>query len=117
MLWLTHPTELGDLPDKIQLMEVVTVDFDKHYGPLIYYVFRYRMLPSHSAGKYGWMAGVSGPYLRDSSEPLASAPGTFSEFRPFAAATPMEHAESVHLEIVRAGILRNWLQKLGRQKD
>lgn len=93
--WLTYPTGLGCIPDEIELMKVVEIDTETTDEILEYYVFRYRMnAPDHFAGQ-GWLAGVSGPFLRSES-PSATPPGnTFSEFRPYDAHTPEEHVGDI----------------------
>ncbi|MCI0448060.1 hypothetical protein L0152_33190, partial [bacterium] len=61
--WLIFPTELGRVPDEIELMKVISIE-TPHDGPLDYYVFRFRTYEPHWAAKDGWTAGISGPFLR-----------------------------------------------------
>lgn len=88
--WLIFPTELGRVPDEIELMKVISID-TKTNGPLDYYVLRFRTHPPHWASKDGWMAGTSGPFLRR-DEPSTMAYGdTFSSFQPWESKTAEEH--------------------------
>ena len=80
--WLVFPTELGELPDDLELMEKL------RSGKLTLYVWKFR------TGKE-WKAGVSGAYV------LAGTPGpvygssTFSRFDRADSMTPEQHAVAV----------------------
>jgi hypothetical protein len=89
--WLVYPTELNRVPDDIELMRVVTVDTGLPDGIYDYYLFRFRTKEPHWAAKDGWIAGVSGPYLRK-DQPTTKALGeTFSSFTKWDAKRPDEH--------------------------
>lgn len=81
--WLVYPTELGHVPDAIELAKVVSVNAD--YGLVDLYVFK--ILTDD-----GWVAGVAGPYLRKDEPTTESRGGTFSGFEPWASKTPEQHA-------------------------
>jgi Flp pilus assembly protein TadD len=93
--WLSFPTELGRVPDEIDLMEVVGVDAGEGRGLLDFYLFRFRMYEPQWAAKDGWMAGVSGPFSRSDPPSTTSPGGTFSSFEPWESKTPEEHVESI----------------------
>ena len=89
--WLTFPTELGQVPDEIQLMKVVPIDTGLPGGVYDYFVFRFRTHEPHWAAKDGWMAGISGPFAR-AKEPTTEALGeTFSKFERWESKRPEEH--------------------------
>lgn len=89
--WLVYPTELNRVPDEIELMKVVTIDTGLPDGIYDYYLFRFRTKKPHWSAKDGWMAGVSGPYLRK-DQPTTQALGeTFSSFEKWDAKSPSEH--------------------------
>jgi hypothetical protein len=93
--WLIYPTELDRAPDEIELMKIVSVDTGLKDGIYDYYLFRFRTKPPHWAAKDGWMAGVSGPYLRK-DEPTTEALGeTFSTFAKWDTKTPDEHVGNI----------------------
>jgi hypothetical protein len=89
--WLVYPTELHRVPDDIELMKVVTVDTGLRDGIYDYYLFRFRTKEPHWAAKDGWMAGVSGPYLRKDEPTTESLGDTFSSFAKWDAKTPDAH--------------------------
>ncbi len=91
--WLTFPTELGRVPDEIELMKVVSKNSKD--GILDYYVFRFQTLPPHWAAKDGWCAGVSGPFIRKNAPTTEPHGSTFSEFIPWDSKTPEEHVEYI----------------------
>jgi hypothetical protein len=93
--WLTFPTELGRVPDEIELMKVVPVDTRLPGGIYDYFVFRFRTHPPHWAAKFGWMAGVSGPFRR-SDQPTTEALGeTFSSLDPWDSKKPEQHVGDI----------------------
>jgi len=93
--WLAYPTELGRVPDQIELKKVVAVDTDSDDGILDYYLFRFKTLPPHWAAKKGWIAGVAGPFVRKDGPNTDANGGTFSEFERWDARTPDEHLGSI----------------------
>ncbi|GLC31662.1 hypothetical protein [Clostridium omnivorum] len=83
--WLIYPTELGRVPDYIELMNV----FDNEEEE--YYLFRFKC----NNDEDGWLAGVSGPYEKDEI-PTTSAGGyTFSHFEKWESKTPEEHLNAI----------------------
>lgn len=89
--WLIFPTELDRAPDEIELMKVVSVETGLPDGIYDYYLFRFRTHKPHWAAKDGWMAGVSGPFLRK-DQPTTNALGeTFSTFKKWESKKPDEH--------------------------
>jgi hypothetical protein len=93
--WLVYPTELGRVPDQIELKKVVSIDAGGKDGALDYYLFRFRTLPGHWAAKDGWMAGVAGPFLRKDAPTTEAQGDTFSEFERWDSRTPAEHVGDV----------------------
>jgi len=93
--WLIYPTELGREPDEIELMEVIPQDPKDGYGIREYYIFRFRTMPPHWAAEDGWMAGISGPYLRKEIPTTKSYGYTFSCFEPWESKTPKEHLKEI----------------------
>ncbi len=89
--WLVYPTELNRVPDEIELMKVVTVDTKLPDGVYDYYLFRFRTKDPHWAAKDGWMAGVSGPYLRKDQPTTEALGDTFSTFTKWESKTMGEH--------------------------
>ncbi len=87
--WLTYPTELGRVPDEIQLMNV----FDT--GGEEYYLFRFKCTSSEDWVEKGWMVGVSGPFDKR-FKPTTTAEGhTFSHFGRWEDNTPEEHFDTI----------------------
>jgi hypothetical protein len=60
-----------------------------------YYLFRFRTKEPHWAAKDGWIAGVSGPYLRKDEPTTEPLGGTFSTFTKWDAKTPEEHVGDI----------------------
>ena len=91
--WLTYPTELGRMPDEIELMKIIS-DIDETKGEIEYYIYRFKS--SHPNWKeFGWMAGVSGFYIKSDKPATEAYKYTFSHFTPWDSMTPEEHLESV----------------------
>jgi hypothetical protein len=103
--WLIYPTELGRVPDKIELKKIVALDTKGPEGFLDYYVFRFRTLPPHETAKDGWIAGVAGPFLRKDAPTTDAQGGTFSEFERWDARTPEEHVGDMQ------ELLEQWRQR------
>lgn len=93
--WLIYPTELGRVPDEIELMKVVSIDTGTVDGFIDYYVFRFRTYPPHWAAKDNWMAGVSGPFIRKDAPSTKSYGETFSLFESWDSKTPEEHVGNI----------------------
>ncbi|KAA3646433.1 MAG: hypothetical protein DWQ07_09470 [Chloroflexi bacterium] len=93
--WLSFGTELGKVPDEIELMKVFELDVGTTAGKILYYLYRFRTFPPHWAAKDGWMAGVSGPFIK-SDEPSPDSYGeTFSTFKAWQSLTPEEHLRDI----------------------
>ena len=91
--WLVYPTELGRAPDEIELMKVITVKTPD--GLSDYFLFRFRTLGDHWAAKDGWMAGVTGPYLKQNQPTTSDGGDTFSTFAKWESKTPDEHVQAI----------------------
>ncbi len=92
--WLLFPTELGRLPDSIELMRIVEVDSRSEDGVVEFYLFRFKS--EHEDWKEnGWMAGVSG-YFPKKEKPSTSGYGyTFSSFEKWDSRSPDEHIQEI----------------------
>jgi len=93
--WLVYPTELGRVPDEIELMKVVPIDTGLAGGIYDYYLFRFRTLEPHWAAKNGWIAGVSGPFHRQASPTVHALGHTFSTFTKWEAMHPDDHVGDI----------------------
>jgi hypothetical protein len=99
--WLEFPTELDALPDEIEHVERVTIDFDGNN--VFYHVFKFRVNEPHWLAKDGWVLGVVGPYF-DDSNPYDHPSATFSRFSSkFGETTPEDEARWVHQNISLRG--------------
>jgi hypothetical protein len=104
--WLRHPNELGAVPDEIELVnevrdppkETVMGRRDR------WFVFRFRMLPPHSAAEDGWMAGVVGPVSGPPIEQYPDAAVVWSMFRPIDSAPPEEHVSAIRELARKTGV-------------
>ena len=74
--WLEFPTELGQPPDEILSMEIITIDLELS---LHYYAFKVKTSAPRWAKKLEWMIGVCGPYTSDST-PFDVPAKIFSRF-------------------------------------
>jgi hypothetical protein len=95
VIWLIYPTELGRAPDEIELMRIGAFDTETEYGLIEYYVFRFRTFEPHWAAKDGWIAGISGPFLRKDSPSTKPLGETFSQFEPWESKSAEEHLGDV----------------------
>jgi hypothetical protein len=91
--WLAFPTELGQPPDEIELMEIVSTgapgdEYD-------HYVYRFRMREPHWAAEEGWMAGVAGAFARRDAPTTEASGDTFSSFSAWESRAPREHVAAV----------------------
>ena len=93
--WLIHPTELGRAPEEIELVRPVSFDTKTDAGWAEYYLFRFRTEPPHWAARYGWLAGVSGPFLRKDRPTIQALGDTFSAFTPWDRKSENEHVDDV----------------------
>jgi|688.fasta_scaffold282338_1 hypothetical protein len=92
--WLLYPTELGRMPDAIELMQVVQVDSESDDGMVEFYLFRFKSNHEDWIDN-GWMAGVSG-YFPVKFKPSVDSYGyTFSTFEKWDAKIPDEHVKEI----------------------
>jgi hypothetical protein len=98
--WLIQPEELGRAPDEIELVQAVPFDTESEDGWADYYLFRFRTEPPHWASRHGWLAGVSGPFLRKDQPTIEALGDTFSAFTPWEQKTEAEHLDDVR-EVAR----------------
>jgi hypothetical protein len=88
--WLLYPTELARKPDSIQLMKTITVDTKGEDGVVDFFVFRFKS-NDRAWVKDGWMAGISGYFIKK-EEPTTEANGyTFSSFEKWESNSADEH--------------------------
>lgn len=109
--WLVYPTELGRVPDEIELMKVVPVDTGLKDGIYDYYLFRFRTKEPHWAAKNGWVAGISGPYLRKDQPTTRALGDTFSTFTKWSDKTPDEHVGDTR------ELMQKWREYHANKKD
>ena len=100
--WLMHPNELGDEPEDMGLVRSIPVDEGGRSGAI--FLFRFRAKPSHWAAKFGWMAGIAGPYWAN-EEPAQIGSETFSELIPFESMTVEEHVEFLRAKLTQKGLI------------
>lgn len=91
--WLVYPTELGQVPDEIELMKVLTSG--KPGEEEDFYVFRFRMDEPHWAAKDGWMAGIAGGFAHRNQPTITADGHTFSGFTAWDSQSPEEHLREV----------------------
>ena len=96
--WLEFPTELGNSPDEIEFITMITIKEDE---PLDYYVFKYKTKLPHSLWQYQWMMGVSGPYDKN-SKPYDIVLRVFSRFNTVNDTSPEIEVQWVHNNIHQA---------------
>ncbi|GAE87316.1 hypothetical protein [Acetivibrio straminisolvens] len=101
--WLVYPTELGRVPDEIELMNI----FDDE--DMEYYLFRFRCCSSEYWQEKGWMAGVAGPFDKRNSPTTLAEGHTFSHFEKWESKRPEEHFESI------VGNLKEYWMKLAQE--
>jgi len=93
--WLEFPTELGNSPDEIEFISMITIHDNE---PADYYVFKYKTKLPHTLWQHQWMMGVSGPYLT-ASKPYDIVLRVFSRFNTVDATSPETEVEWVHNNI------------------
>jgi hypothetical protein len=96
--WLEFPTELDAIPDEMQYVQRVTIDFDGNNNLVHYEVFRFRTAAPHWAAETGWIIGVVGPYF-DDSKPYDHPSSTFCRIQPESKTSPEEEVRWVHQNI------------------
>lgn len=87
--WLIYPTELGRVPDAIELMNVFDTEEEE------YYLFRFKCDSVEASKEDGWMAGVSGPFSKNEMPTTLAGGYTFSHFEKWESKTPEEHLNSI----------------------
>lgn len=92
--WLSFPSELGRVPDEIQLTNVISADAGPPHGVLDWYLFRFRCLETEGTAD-AWLAGVSGPFLRKNAPTTEGGGDTFSSFVEWDTKTPEEHVGDI----------------------
>ena len=97
IVWLTD-SRLGRPPQAIEQVSVHSQDTDD--GRMDWYLFRFKS-GRRSFVSRGWMAGVSGPWVRSEGPGGAARGDTGSDFEPWEDHTDEEHARSVQ-ELVEA---------------
>jgi hypothetical protein len=102
--WLIYPTELGRVPDEIELMAIVPDGASPPVGD--FYVFRFRTFAPHWAAEDGWMAGVAGPFVLEES-PSEAYGGTFSTFTPWDEKSPEEHVRAIQDLLEESRMIRS----------
>ena len=98
--WLIYPTELARVPTKIELIKVITLEFDD-VGLADFYLWKF-MADDEDWKENGWMVGLSGAFLKSESPTMDSHGYTFSAFTKFEEKTPDEHFEQI------MGIMEEW---------
>jgi hypothetical protein len=88
--WLAWPAELGQVPDEIELADVVSV-CPVETVQLDWYVFKFRLSEPHWAAKEGWIAGVAGPYVHGAEPGSPSLGDAFTRFEAYSRRTPAGH--------------------------
>ena len=68
-------------------------------------------LPPHWAARYGWLAGVSGPFLRKDQPTIQALGDTFSAFTPWDRKSEAEHVEDVH------ELMKTWRERHVTQEE
>jgi hypothetical protein len=95
--WLIFPTELGSVPDEIELLGKLPVSTGgDSYGLL--YVYRFRVREPHWAAEDGWLVGWTGPYSVE-GESGSDGSYTFSKFEKWDASIPL--GEQVDIEVLK----------------
>jgi len=69
--WLVYPTELGKIPDEIELIDKVEIRGE------IFYVYKFRV---NDPDNDKWMIGWAGGYLADNNSACTYSSYTFSHF-------------------------------------
>ena len=109
--WLIHPTELGRAPEAVELVQTIPFDTGTDAGWADYYLFRFRTDPPHWAARYGWLVGVSGPFLRKDQPTIQALGDTFSTFTPWDRKAPAGHVEDVR------EMMKTWRDRHVQQEE
>jgi hypothetical protein len=109
--WLIHPTELGRAPEEIELVQAVPFDTETDAGWADYYLFRFRTDAPHWAARYGWLAGMAGPFLRKDQPTIQALGDTFSAFTPWDRKSVAEHVDDVR------ELMKTWRERHVAQEE
>lgn len=91
--WLIYPTELARVPTEIELVEIFTIEYSD-VGPADFYLWKFRS-DDEVFKEDGWMAGLSGPFVRSETPTMDAYGYTFSSFDSLDEMTPQEHFEGI----------------------
>jgi len=103
--WLSHPHELGCIPDELELMDKVSADDPQLMTTVHYFVYRFRMNRPHPKASGGWLAGIVGPHNLKAEPPGSQSRHTCSVFEPYDSRTPQGHVDHI-LDLIRADMRR-----------
>jgi hypothetical protein len=92
-------------------VQPIPFDTDTDAGWADYYLFRFRTAPPHWAARYGWIAGVAGPFLRKDAPTIQALGDTFSTFTPWDRKPPAEHVEDVR------ELMKTWRERHVAQEE
>jgi hypothetical protein len=91
--WLIYPTELGHVPDVIELTHLITVETENE--PQEWFLIRFQSSQYSIRNEDGsplWLAGWYGPYPADASpDDIFSSGGSFSNFDRWDQKAPQDH--------------------------
>lgn len=105
IVWLMHPSELGTVPDEIELVSEIKRSEGDPAEDYSFFVFKFRY---QSMCNGDWMAGVAGPYWNGYVDDHAP-PGVFSMFEAFDSRTPEDHLKKTE-ELI---LSRLWYVSVG----
>ena len=77
------------MPDEIELMDVIT-RYDEVFGEIEYFIFRFKL---NNSDYKGWMAGVSGYYVKNDKPSLFVGGCVHSLYQEWESKTAEEHLE------------------------
>lgn len=93
VLWLIRKEEFSRTPDEIELLKIFTFSYAE-IGDADYYLWKFRS-GNENLVDYGWMVGLSGPFLK-SEEPTEVSRGyTYSAFLGLDEKTIDEHFQHI----------------------
>jgi len=87
--WLVYPTELGKMPNEIELLEVKTIQYSD-VGNADHYLWKFKSNDEYFKDK-GWMFGMSGPYIENELPTTNAQDYTFSAFEKLEEKSVDEH--------------------------
>ncbi|RZS93572.1 hypothetical protein EV197_2152 [Aquimarina brevivitae] len=101
--WLIYPTELNTFPTEIELVKMFTIEYSD-VGPADFYLWKFRA-DNENWKNDGWMAGLSGPFVRANGPSMDAYGYTFSAFTAFDKKSPEEHFDEI------VNIIEEWNAK------